>query len=222
LKKDIVDLMVAEGERKKQTEIDNEERQTERRSGSKSVNAPGTTTSHRVASMFQGLNTMSAEQDEDDEDEEDDMIRNICYAEFQRYKNVSIALHNIDGSFNDALAWWKRNDSKYPLLATLAREYLAIPATLAPSERIWSRASRILSLKRASLKPEVAQRIMFVKENLSILHKHYHTLVMRERSNDQQFMVQCEMNYLPPLPLEGLYLENSENGQIIDVGQNDE
>jgi hypothetical protein len=96
----------------------------------------GTTTSHRVASMFQGSNTMSSEQDEDDEDEEDDMIRNICYAEFQRYKNVSIALHNIDGSFNDALAWWKRNDSKYPLLATLAREYLAITATLAPSERI--------------------------------------------------------------------------------------
>ena len=63
LKKDIVDLMVAEGERKKQTEIDNDERQTERRSGSKSVNAPGTTTSHRVASMCQGLNTMSAEQD---------------------------------------------------------------------------------------------------------------------------------------------------------------
>jgi hypothetical protein len=148
------------------------------------------------------------------------MIRNICYAGFQRYKNVSIALHNIDGSFNDALAWWKRNDSKYPLLATLVHEYLAIPATLAPSERIWSRASRILSLKRASLKPEVAQQIMFVKENLSILHKHYHTLAMRDRSNDWQFMVEYEMNYLPPS--EGLSLKDNKNGQIIDVGQSDE
>jgi hypothetical protein len=122
--------------------------------------------------------------------------------------------------FNDALAWWKRNDSKYPLFAMLAHEYLAIPATSAPSERIWSRASRILSLKKAALKPEVAQRIMFVKENLSILHKHYHTLALRERSKDQQFMVEYEMNYLPPL--EGLSLEDNENGQIIDVGQNDE
>ena len=45
---------------------------------------------------------------------------------------------------------------------------------------------------------------------------------MRERSDDQQFMVQCEMNYLTPLPLEGLSLEDGENGQIIDVGQSDE
>jgi hypothetical protein len=139
LKKDIVNLMVDEGECKKQIQIDNdnEERNTERRgSETKSVNVPATAASHRVASMFQGLNTMSAEQDEDNEEEEENMIRNISYAEFQRYKNVLIALHNIDGSFNDALAWWKRNDSKYPLLAPLAHEYLAIPATSAPSERI--------------------------------------------------------------------------------------
>jgi hypothetical protein len=61
---------------------------------------------------------------------------------------------------------------------------------------------------------------MFVKENLSILRKHYHTLVMIERSKDQQFMVEYEMSYLPPL--EGLSLEDDKNGQIIDVGQNDE
>jgi hypothetical protein len=222
LKKDIVNLMVAEGERKKQIQIDNQERNKEGRgSETASVNLPATAASHRVASMFQGLNTMSAEQQvEDNEDEEEDMIRNICYAEFQRYKNVSIDLHNIEGSFNDALAWWKRNDSKYPLLAMLAHECLAIPATSASSERIWSRASRILSLKRASLKPEVAQQIMFVKENLSILRKHYHTLAMRERSKDRQFMVEYEMSYLPPL--EGLSLEDDKNGQIIDVGQSDE
>ena len=67
------------------------------------------------------------------------MMRNICNAEFQRYKSISIALHNIDSSFNNVLAWWKRNATKFPLLATLAHEYLAIPATSAPSERIWSR-----------------------------------------------------------------------------------
>jgi hypothetical protein len=127
------------------------------------------------------------------------MMRNICNAEFQRYKSISIALHNIDGSFNNVLAWWKRNATKFPLLATLAREYLAIPATSAPSERIWSRASRILSLKRARLKPEVAQQIMFVKENLSILHKHYHTLAMKEKDDSRKFMVEYDMNYLPSL-----------------------
>jgi hypothetical protein len=61
---------------------------------------------------------------------------------------------------------------------------------------------------------------MFVNENLSILHKHYHTLAMRERSNDRLFIVEYEMNYLPPLG--GLSLEDNKNGQTIDVGQSDE
>ena len=165
--------------------------------------------------MFYGLNAMSAEQDEDaDEDEDDEMMRNICYTEFQRYKNVSIALHNTDGSFNEPLAWWKKS-TKFPLLATLAHEYLAIHATSAPSERIWSRASRVLSLKRASLKPEVVQRMMFVKENSSILHKHYENLANKEKNDDRKFLVEYEMKYLPPL-------ENGKEGQQIDVGQSDE
>jgi hypothetical protein len=140
LKDDIVNRMEAEGERKKQIQKDNEQRQADRRSSTKSFNVQAATAaSHRMASMFHGLNTMSAAQDEDNdnnEDEEQEMMRNICNAEFRRYKSVSIALHNIDGSFNNVLAWWKRNATKFPLLATLACEYLAIPATLAPSERI--------------------------------------------------------------------------------------
>ncbi len=129
--------------------------QRAKRPGTETFSTP-TAASDQMARMFYGLNTMSVEQDEDaNEDEDDEMMRNICYAEFQRYKNVSIALHNTDGSFNEPLAWWKKS-TKFPLLATLAHEYLAIHATSAPSERIWSRASRVLSLKRASLKPEVA------------------------------------------------------------------
>jgi hypothetical protein len=205
--------MIAEGARKKEIKGGIEEKQRSKNAGTENVPIP-TAASHRMARMFHGLNTMSTEQHED-EDEDDDMLGNICYAEFQRYKNVSIALHNIDGSFNDPLAWWKKNATKFPLLATLAREYLAIPATSAPSERIWSRASRVLSLKRASLKAEVAQRIMFVNENLSILHKHYQTLAMKEKGDDRQFMVEYEMNYLPPL-------ESDKDGHKIDVGQSDE
>ena len=156
LKNDVLNIMIAKAEQNKEIQGENEEKQTAKRPGTETFSTP-TAASDRMARMFYGLNTMSAEQDEDaDEDEDDEMMRNICYAEFQRYKNVSIALHNTDGSFNDPLAWWKKNSTKFPLLATLAREYLAIPATSAPSERIWSRASRVLSLKRASLKPEVA------------------------------------------------------------------
>ena len=61
-----------------------------------------------------------------------------------------------------------------PLLATLTHMYLAIPATSAPSERIWSRTSRVLSLKRESLKAEGAQKYCSKNEKLSILQKHNH------------------------------------------------
>jgi hypothetical protein len=66
----------------------------------------------------------------------------------------------------------------------------------------------------------VAQQIMFVKENLSILHKHYHTLAMKEKYDSRQLMVEYEMNYLPSL--KGLSLEDDNNREIIDVGQMDE
>ncbi len=112
-------------------------------------------------------------------------------AEFNHFKqnSVSIPLYKADGSFGDTLEWWKRNELKYPCLARLARLYLAVPATSAPSERIWSRASRILTFKRANPKPKVAQRIMFTKENLGILHKYYFSLAKGDKAEDQQYSI---------------------------------
>jgi hypothetical protein len=68
--------------------------------------------------------------------------------------SVSIPLYKADGVFGVPLEWWKRNQVKYPYLARLARLYLAVPATSAPSERIWSRTSRNLTLKRANFAPK--------------------------------------------------------------------
>ncbi len=88
-----------------------------------------------------------------------------------------------------------------------------MPATSSPSERI-SRASRILTLKRANLKPKVAQRIMFIKENLGILHKYYVSLAKGNKTEDQKYLIKMEMKYLPLL--------REGDGEDIAVGQNDE
>jgi hypothetical protein len=109
-------------------------------------------------------------------------------AEFNCFKqnSVYILLYTADGSFGDPLEWWKRNHQlEYPYLARLARVYLAEPETSAPSGRMWSRASRILTLKRANLKLKVAQRIMFIKENLGILHTFYVSLAKGDTTEDQ-------------------------------------
>jgi hypothetical protein len=137
-------------------------------------------------------------------------------AEFNRCKqnSVSIPLYKADGSFGDPLEWWKRTQLKYPYLARLARLYLAVPATSAPSEKIWSRASIILTLKRANFKAKVSQRIMFIKENLGILLKYYVSLAKGDRTEDQQYLIKIEMKYLPLL--------GEGDGDDIAVGQNDE
>jgi hypothetical protein len=100
-------------------------------------------------------------------------------------------------------------------LARLARLYLAVPATPAPLERICSRALRILTLKRANLKAKLSQRMMFITENLSGLHKYYGSLAKHDTTEDKYFLIELEKTYLPPLG-------GGDGDDNIDVGQNDE
>ena len=57
-----------------------------------------------------------------------------------------------DGEFTDPLKWWKENQNKYPTAAGVAKEYLATPATSAPSERVWSRSARVLTANKLVLR----------------------------------------------------------------------
>ena len=55
----------------------------------------------------------------------------------------SIALScKVDGVrvLDNPLIWWKKNEKTLPLLSSLARRVLCIPATSAPSERVFSMA----------------------------------------------------------------------------------
>ena len=46
---------------------------------------------------------------------------------------------------------WKERELVYPLVAKLAKKYLAIPALTAPSEMVFSVAKNILQKKRWNL-----------------------------------------------------------------------
>ncbi|XP_060584456.1 E3 SUMO-protein ligase ZBED1-like [Ruditapes philippinarum] len=59
------------------------------------------------------------------------------------------------------LVWWKDNEWKLPLLASLARKYLCVPATSVPSERVFSTAGDILSAQRASLDADKVDMLNF-------------------------------------------------------------
>lgn len=61
------------------------------------------------------------------------------------------------------LQWWRLNRHKYPILAILARRYLAIPATSAPSERFFSIGALVLSKLRNRMHMDTFEFIMCLK-----------------------------------------------------------
>ena len=67
------------------------------------------------------------------------------------------------------LEWWRSQTETYQRLSHLAREVLAIPATSAPSKRIFSAAGVVLIYKKSSLSPHVVDKVIFVHENGHLL-----------------------------------------------------
>ena len=67
----------------------------------------------------------------------------------------------------DQLAWWRDSgNSMFPTLARLARRYFTMNATSVASERLFSLSDHIVSKKRASMKDDTVNRMVFLASNL--------------------------------------------------------
>ena len=77
-----------------------------------------------------------------------------------------LAFKDSKGNWNDPLLWWKQRESIFPNLAKLARIYLAIPATSAPSECLFSKASLVINKKCSRLSPGNAAMTIFLQGNI--------------------------------------------------------
>lgn len=69
----------------------------------------------------------------------------------------------------DVLQWWKKQVD-LPLLSSLAKDYLSIPATSVSSERIFSSAGNIVTAQRSLLHPDHVDQLIFLKKNLKKIH----------------------------------------------------
>ncbi|GJJ67751.1 hypothetical protein EMPS_00097 [Entomortierella parvispora] len=61
----------------------------------------------------------------------------------------------------DPFHWWRENKDEYPLMAQLARKYLAMPATSVASERMFSFAGNTVTDKRTRLTSDTVSDIVF-------------------------------------------------------------
>ncbi len=75
--------------------------------------------------------------------------------------------------YNCPLSWWKSSAHQFKNFERLAVKHLAIPTTSAPSERIWSRASRVLTVKQNRMSEKITSAIMYCQENRELLLKYY-------------------------------------------------
>ena len=72
---------------------------------------------------------------------------------------------------SDTLIWWRENEARFYGLKRLARKYLAIPATSAPSERVFSLAGNICSRRHASLSPYHLDALVFLNANGDLIRE---------------------------------------------------
>jgi hypothetical protein len=77
------------------------------------------------------------------------------------------------GHFNCPLTWWKSHQYDYPYLAKMAIKLLAIPATSAPLERVFSTAGLTIVKDRARLDSERANELVFLHDSIPELEKYY-------------------------------------------------
>ena len=97
--------------------------------------------------MFQGIG------DNDDEVVQDiegttDMKIDIELAYYKSLKGLSVKV--AGGTLSDPLVWWQMNANMLPTLSTLARRMLCVPATSAPSGRVFSVTGLSISKCRTS------------------------------------------------------------------------
>ena len=79
------------------------------------------------------------------------------------------------GDLVDPLSWWALNETRFPQVAALARKILAVPATSAPTERLFSHAGLTIANDRARLLPENVELLTYLHDdNYDRVQAWYH------------------------------------------------
>lgn len=85
----------------------------------------------------------------------------------------------------DPLQWWRLNYMNYPRLANYARAVLAIPATSAPCERLFSEMGDVITDKRNRLTPNNACDEVLVAESQKFVEKYREEFLVKDAESKE-------------------------------------
>ena len=70
------------------------------------------------------------------------------------------------GVHSPILKWWKEHAAQFPYLSQVARRYLAMTATSASVERLFSVAGQVVTAKRNRIHPSSVTLVVFLHETI--------------------------------------------------------
>jgi hypothetical protein len=101
-------------------------------------------------------------------------------SELDQYNNEPLLCWK-EGNHFDILSWWKTHGANYPILARLARDVLAIPASTVASESAFSAGGRVVHKYRSRLDPEIVEALICTKDWIGAERKgncHCYTILV--------------------------------------------
>jgi hypothetical protein len=142
-------------------------------------------------SLYSTSTIVNDNLDEDDEEDEDSLFpvpkrfrNDNGHDELNSYLNSTQEPGAID-----ILEWWRSHESNYPTLARMARDYLVIPATSAPVERLFSESGNVITSERNRLGSDVIRATTLPYQKSSAVTKTQQLNCIISASSGQNFMI---------------------------------
>jgi hypothetical protein len=152
--------------------------------------------------------------------------KNNVEKELENYLTSTLVMEG--DAEDDILSFWKQHKQSFPLIASIARDILAIPASNTSVERQFSSCKNTVTDKRTKLGSEKLNKLIFLKKNMNVLKEKF-SGGFTEANNSLNAKRKCDTIILNDEPMQkknketNLFDNQSDNECFVDIeGEEDE